>query len=307
MPSIEQLQTFIDAATLGSFSAAARQRGKTPSTVSEAISSLEIDLGLALFSRAGHTPILTEHGQALLTYAKAVQHAHREFVQYGLAAHAGMEARLTLAHSDVVPAGYLLPALSMLDQHFPSLIVEVLLPAENDIITLVSTGRAQLGFLKSSAEYPASIAHHPIDQIVFQPYIRQGHPLTRRSKLMLQDLQAVREVVIAPRAGRVPASLGPQCWLTESYWAALGMVEHGFGWTLLPEVFVREMNARAVQALQIDPPPAHWRGTIDAIWNPQHPPGKACSALIQLCQTGGMTTRPGSRSSRSTTPTTSTR
>lgn len=296
MPSIEQLQAFIDAATLGSFSAAARQRGKTPSTISEAISSLEIDLGLVLFSRAGHTPSLTEHGQVLLGYARAVQGAHLELVNYGRAANAGVEARLTIAHSDVVASGYLLPALSMLNRQYPSLIVEILLPAESDIINLVSSGRASVGLLKSSADYPAGILHHPVDQMVLQPYIRQDHPLTRQARLTCKDLQSVREIVIAPRDGAAQIPQGRHCWLTESYWAALGMVEQGFGWTLLPEVFVQEMNGREVQALVIEHPPAHWRGSIDAIWSVQQVQGKACAALIQLCLRGGMRAADGTRS-----------
>ncbi|MDF6705710.1 LysR family transcriptional regulator, partial [Escherichia coli] len=44
--SPEALLAFAEAATLGSFSAAARKLGKRQSTISEAIANLEIDLGL---------------------------------------------------------------------------------------------------------------------------------------------------------------------------------------------------------------------------------------------------------------------
>jgi DNA-binding transcriptional LysR family regulator len=43
--SPEALTAFAEAATLGSFSAAARKLGKSQSTVSSAIANLEIDLG----------------------------------------------------------------------------------------------------------------------------------------------------------------------------------------------------------------------------------------------------------------------
>ncbi|WP_371350738.1 LysR family transcriptional regulator, partial [Salmonella sp. M265] len=46
--SPESLEAFVQAVSLGSFSAAARKLGKSQSTVSEAIARLEIDLGLEL-------------------------------------------------------------------------------------------------------------------------------------------------------------------------------------------------------------------------------------------------------------------
>lgn len=48
-PSIDRLEAFVATAEQGSFAAAARQSGKSPSVVSSHISSLERILGLAHF------------------------------------------------------------------------------------------------------------------------------------------------------------------------------------------------------------------------------------------------------------------
>ncbi|MDP3309728.1 MAG: LysR family transcriptional regulator, partial [Polaromonas sp.] len=64
--SPEALTAFAEAATLGSFSAAARKLGKSQSTISSAIANLEIDLGLSLFDRSSRKPALTEHGRVML-------------------------------------------------------------------------------------------------------------------------------------------------------------------------------------------------------------------------------------------------
>ena len=61
--SPESLQAFVEAAALGSFSAAARRLRKTQSTVSTAIAHLEADLGVSLFDRSGRYPQLTEAGR----------------------------------------------------------------------------------------------------------------------------------------------------------------------------------------------------------------------------------------------------
>jgi len=68
--SPEALLAFAQAASLGSFSAAARRLGKSQSTISSAIANLEIDLGVTLFDRSSRKPTLTAAGQAMLTSIK---------------------------------------------------------------------------------------------------------------------------------------------------------------------------------------------------------------------------------------------
>ena len=72
--TLDQLETLAAVARAGSFSAAARQLGKTQSTVSAAIGNLEVDLGVALFDRATKIPALTEAGHRLLREAHGVLH-----------------------------------------------------------------------------------------------------------------------------------------------------------------------------------------------------------------------------------------
>ena len=75
MASHEVLQAFVQAATHGSFSAAARKLGKSQSTVSAAVASLEIDLDVVLFDRSSRKPTLTPAGHVLLQRAEQVLEA----------------------------------------------------------------------------------------------------------------------------------------------------------------------------------------------------------------------------------------
>lgn len=75
MASHEVLQAFVQAATQGSFSAAARKLGKSQSTVSAAVASLEIDLDVVLFDRSSRKPTLTAAGHVLLQRAEQVLEA----------------------------------------------------------------------------------------------------------------------------------------------------------------------------------------------------------------------------------------
>src|SRR3954470_9714695 len=62
--TFEQLRTLRAVATEGSFSAAARGRGRVQAAVSQSIDRLEAQLELRLFDRSGRVPRLTPHGEA---------------------------------------------------------------------------------------------------------------------------------------------------------------------------------------------------------------------------------------------------
>jgi len=70
--SLDQLRTFLAAADEGSFSAAGRRLRRAQSVVSQSLANLEGQLGVKLFDRSGHRPVLTDKGRALLADARTV-------------------------------------------------------------------------------------------------------------------------------------------------------------------------------------------------------------------------------------------
>jgi DNA-binding transcriptional LysR family regulator len=95
--SLESLATFAEAASAGSFSAAARKLGKSRSTVNETIANLEVDLNLRLFDRRQRQPVLTEQGQVMLELALHVLAANDRLNRLASQLFVGLEARLTVA------------------------------------------------------------------------------------------------------------------------------------------------------------------------------------------------------------------
>lgn len=67
---LEVLRTLVAIDTLGSFSAAALQLGRTQSAITQQMQRLEAQIGEALFEKQGRNKGLTEHGRRLLTYAR---------------------------------------------------------------------------------------------------------------------------------------------------------------------------------------------------------------------------------------------
>ncbi|EPN54964.1 regulatory protein LysR, partial [Pseudomonas syringae pv. actinidiae ICMP 19096] len=132
--SPEALEAFVQIAALGSFSAAARRLGKSQSTISEAISRLEIDLGLELFDRSSRQPVLTEAGRVMLGRVDDLARLA-----------AGVEPRLTLVLSDANQFADFERLMTELDQRFPELEMECVFAEHGDAISLVQSGRASLG------------------------------------------------------------------------------------------------------------------------------------------------------------------
>lgn len=69
------IQSFLAVAETGSFSAAARQLGKTQPTVGRHVQMLERDLAVSLFRRQVRGMALTEQGEALLENAREMRRA----------------------------------------------------------------------------------------------------------------------------------------------------------------------------------------------------------------------------------------
>src|SRR5690606_14111300 len=70
--TLDQMRTFVTVADAGRFRAAASKLYRVQSGVSVAIGNLEAQLGVLLFDRSGHRPVLTAEGKVLLGNARDV-------------------------------------------------------------------------------------------------------------------------------------------------------------------------------------------------------------------------------------------
>ncbi|MEW6385288.1 MAG: LysR family transcriptional regulator, partial [Pseudomonadota bacterium] len=152
--SPESLQAFVEAAALGSFSAAARRLRKTQSTVSTAIAHLEADLGVSLFDRSGRYPQLTEAGRQVLAHAQEILAADTRLQQLSVRLAAPVEARLTVVFSDVYQLDPEQRVLQRFAEAFPEIELEWLDAEGEDVLELVGSGRAALGLLPRQESYP---------------------------------------------------------------------------------------------------------------------------------------------------------
>ncbi|WP_028865966.1 LysR family transcriptional regulator [Psychromonas aquimarina] len=95
-PNIEHLYYFTTVVEKGSFTAAGRHLGRDRSSIGQAVSNLEIDLGITLFERNGRAISITPEGDALYRRARTLLENYQSFCQFSSNLSANLESELTI-------------------------------------------------------------------------------------------------------------------------------------------------------------------------------------------------------------------
>ncbi|MCK9797350.1 LysR family transcriptional regulator [Pseudomonas sp. MAFF 302030] len=279
MASHEVLLAFVQAATQGSFSAAARQLGKSQSTISAAVASLEIDLNVQLFDRSSRKPGLTPAGYVLLQRAEEILAATSRLEMAASQLSQGVEAKLTVALSDTYQSDRFEASLQAFEARYPDLELECLIAECEDLVALVQSGRAQIAFAEMQPSYPADLEHATVEERTeIALFVARDHPLAQLKQLHPENLEQHRELRLATIINPYESRARGRVWSAASYLMLLEMAQGGFGWAALPRWLVERFGAGTLQELNARgwPRPV----AVDALWSRLHPPGPAGSWLL---------------------------
>lgn len=282
--SPEALTAFAEAATLGSFSAAARKLGKSQSTVSSAIANLEIDLGITLFDRSSRKPALTDHGRVMLGKVQEILAASDRLDRTASQLGGGMEPKLSVVWSDTYQSDRFEEMLLAFEQRFPDLEFESLIAEHGDLVSLVQTGRAHIGVVAAQNSYPPDIGSATIaEQSEIPLFVATAHPLAGMKDVTPEILAGFRELRLHTYMEEVPGAQGlPQArraWSAPSYLMLMEMAVLGFGWAAIPRWMVTRFATGKLSELDARGWPR--RVPVDAVWSRQRPLGRAGTWLLQ--------------------------
>ncbi|MGE1156951.1 LysR family transcriptional regulator [Pseudomonas kitaguniensis] len=279
MASHEVLQAFVQAATQGSFSAAARKLGKSQSTISAAVASLEIDLNVVLFDRSSRKPTLTPAGHVLLQRAEQVLEASSRLELTASQLSQGLEPKLTVAMSDTYQSDRFEIALKAFEQRYPDLELECLIAECEDLIALVQSGRAQVAFIEQQGSYPPDLTGSPVEERTeIALFVAPQHPLASLKNLTAYTLQQHRELRLASIINPNETRASGRVWSAPSYLMLMEMAQLGFGWAPLPRWLVERFDGGRLVELNARGWPCSV--AVDALWSRHHPPGPAGSWLL---------------------------
>src|ERR1700733_12392864 len=177
--SLDQLRTFIAAVDEGSFSAASRKLLRSQSVVSETVSNLEEQIGVALFDRTGRYPRLTPAGVILLADARSIITGVDLLRARAKGMAAGLEPELSVVVDVFYPIDAITQVAKEFREHYPGVALRIYVEALGASIQPVLDGRCSVGIVGSLPVIPDTLTHERLPGVYFLMVAARDHPLTR--------------------------------------------------------------------------------------------------------------------------------
>jgi LysR family transcriptional regulator, hydrogen peroxide-inducible genes activator len=286
--SLRQLQYVVAVAdTLGFHKAAARCHVSQP-TLSAQLQQIESVLGVTLFDRDRRRVVVTSVGQEIVARARRVLVEVDDLVA---AATRAREPFTGMLRVGVIPtiAPYLLPeVMPAIQAHYPKLSLVFREQKTADIARELEEGTLDAGLLALDAEV-AGLAHAKIATDSFVVALYRGHPLARRKRLTMADLEGTRVLLLdeghcfrdQALALCTKANVDETSYRATSLATLAQMVSSGVGITLLPSLAVPVENRRGQLEIRPFTKPSPGR-TLALVWRPRSP---FSDALVQIAAT----------------------
>lgn len=172
------LVAFARAGSLGSYSAAARALGVSPSAISKSVQRLEQHLGLRLFHRTTRSLTLTSEGRDLHERALRLLHEAEAIEQAAVAARSEPSGVLKIAAPLPIGVHILAPALPRFRARYPRLAIDLRLG--DRFVDLIEEGidvAIRVGDLADSRLISRALAPHHACAFAAPDYLaRRGTP-----------------------------------------------------------------------------------------------------------------------------------
>lgn len=193
MRNLQGLTSFLEAASAGSFTAAAERLELSPAAVSKNVIKLETELGVRLFNRHTRRIRLTPEGAAFADQAREALRALDNALNGVREAQAEPSGRVRISVGISFGRRYVLPALPALMARYPKLEIELSL--DNRAVDLVAEGfdiGIRGGRIRDSSLVARRVARLPLLLLASPAYLaRRGTPTTL-DELAQHELIGVR-------------------------------------------------------------------------------------------------------------------
>jgi DNA-binding transcriptional LysR family regulator len=280
--SLDQLRTFIAAADEGSFSAAGRRLRRAQSVVSQTLANLEGQLGVKLFDRSGHLPVLTDQGRALLADARAVAGDVDLLKARAKSLAGGLEPELSVAVDVMFPDVAFTHAVAAFQTEFPATLLRFDIES-SAVIEPVLEGRCAIGVVGSWALVPPQLTHEALLTVRVAMVVSPAHPLAnRRGRVPISVLaEHIQLSHIDPcdmtRALGAARAKYPKTWRLSHLGAKLAFLRAGLGFGGMPLHAIQAdlASGALVEITAEDAPPGGHVIEMGAIYRTDSPPGPA--------------------------------
>lgn len=201
--SLDALLVLDAIARRGSFSAAAEELHRVPSSVTYAIQKLEESLGVTLFDRRGHRAHLTPAGEALLREGRDLLTMADGVARNVKRIATGWEAELRIAVGDLMPYAKVLELCEAFYQIAPDTRLRLSSEVLGGTWDALVSGRADL-VIGAPGDGPpgGGYALHPLGEVEFVFVVAPHHPLAGEPEPLTNDLIRRHRAVAAADTSR---------------------------------------------------------------------------------------------------------
>jgi DNA-binding transcriptional LysR family regulator len=284
-PTLDQLEVFVAAVEMGSFTAAGKQLGRATSAISYSIANLECQLGVALFNREGiRKPTLTDAGLAVLSEARAVSHSIDTLHAKVKGLLGGLESDVCLAVDVLLPNERLVDALRAFEAEFPTVGLRLHVEALGAVAQRIYDGSADIGICGGLDWALPRIDRQHIGGVELIPVAAPSHPLARFPGIAGAARNHVQLVLIDRSTlteGRDFGVIAHKSWRLADLGSKHALLLAGVGWGNMPEPMVR-CDIEQGRLVKLDFP--EWTGgfyKLQAIYRTDAPPGPAAAWMIR--------------------------
>jgi DNA-binding transcriptional LysR family regulator len=280
--SLDQLRTFIAAADEGSFSAAGRRLRRAQSVVSQTLANLEGQLGVKLFDRSGHLPVLTDQGRALLVNARTVAGDVDLLKARAKSLAGGLEPELSVAVDVMFPETTFAAAVAAFQKEFPATLLRFDIES-SAVIEPVFDGRCGIGVVGSWALAPPQLTHEALLTVRVPVVVSAQHPLATHGRRIPRRVLADHIQISHIDPSDLSLELGatrfkyPKIWRLSHLGAKLAFLRAGFGFGGMP-LHTIEADLVSGSLVEITPEDAPAGGHVLEMWavyRTDSPPGPA--------------------------------
>lgn len=293
--TLDQLRLFVCVAQEGSFSAAARRLHRAQSAVSYGVANLEGLLGVRLFDRSGHRPVLTGIGQSLLSDARRILDDVGKLHARASSVADGLELEVCIAVDAICPAALLVELCKAFQERFPTVSLQIYTDVLAAVAARVLDGRCHAGISGPFGVDTEGLERRFLTDIAMVPVAAPNHPLARQSS-PIAAVQAKDQVQIVisqsatPTSSANPRVLSTTTWRVADATTKLALIRAGLGWGNVPLDLVREDLDRGslVELVFEEWGPNPFMVPLSAITRTGAPPGPAGQWLLRrlesMCQ-----------------------
>lgn len=244
--TLDQMRTFVTVVDSGSFRAAASKLYRVQSGVSAAIANLEAQLGVRLFDRSGHRPVLTPEGKVLLGNARDILLRVDALRAKARGLGEGVELELPIAVDTLFPIQQVGTAIVRMREIYPSVTLRLVVEPLGGPLLALKEKRCTLAIMVGEDFRDPRISFEALSAVAQVAVVAAGHPLANQAtscSIGISQLADYLQIVLCDSSqvsqGRDFGVLSPQSCRVNTQDAKHALILAGVGWGRLPLWLVR--------------------------------------------------------------------